>query len=82
MGSLGERRDCLPIIDISSIDSQTGDRLIQAASKWGFFYVRNQDLGFTPKTMDRSFDLVDGTNHHNTLWLTDLNIVAYFLQIA
>ena len=55
MGSVVERKEYLPIIDVSKIDSQTGDQLIQAASKWGFLYVRNQDLGFTSEIMNRSF---------------------------
>ena len=58
MGSLGERKDYLPIIDVSKLDLPTGDRLIQAASKWGFFYVKNQHLGFTPEIVNREFDLV------------------------
>ena len=48
----------LPIIDLSQIGPETGDRLVEAASKWGFLYIRNQGLGFDTAVMDRIFGLV------------------------
>ncbi|MCJ1351958.1 MAG: hypothetical protein MMC33_001942 [Icmadophila ericetorum] len=47
----------LPIIDLSQIGPETGDRLVEAASKWGFLYIRNQGLGFDTAVMDRIFGL-------------------------
>ena len=58
MGSLNGTSEQLPIIDISNPDSHTGDRLLQAASEWGFVYIKNQGLGFTPEILDRTFGLV------------------------
>ena len=46
----------LPVIDVSKIDSQTGDQILEAASKWGFLYIRNH--GFTVEFLERIFDLV------------------------
>ena len=48
--------DQLSVIDVSRIDSHTGDQILEAASKWGFLYVRNH--GFTAEDLDRIFDLV------------------------
>ena len=48
--------DQLSVIDVSRIDSHTGDQLLEAASKLGFLYVRNH--GFTAEDLDRIFDLV------------------------
>lgn len=46
----------LSVVDVSKIDSQTGDRILEAASKWGFLYIRNH--GFTAEDLERTFDLV------------------------
>lgn len=46
----------LPAIDVSEIDSRTGDQILEAASKWGFLYIRNH--GFTAEVLERAFDLV------------------------
>lgn len=46
----------LSVIDVSKIDSRTGDQILEAASKWGFLYVRNH--GFTAEGLERIFDLV------------------------
>ncbi|MCJ1271091.1 hypothetical protein MMC22_010990 [Lobaria immixta] len=45
----------LPAIDVSEIDSRTGDQILEAASKWGFLYIRNH--GFTAEVLERAFDL-------------------------
>lgn len=46
----------LPVIDVSELDSRTGDQILEAASKWGFLYIRNH--GFTAEVLERTFDLV------------------------
>lgn len=46
----------LSVIDVSKIDAQTGDQVLEAASKLGFLYVRNH--GFTAEDLERTFDLV------------------------
>ena len=51
-------KDHLPIIDISQATPETGDQLVEAASKWGFLYIRNQGLGFDTEIIDRIFELV------------------------
>lgn len=50
----------LSVVDVSKIDSKTGDQLLEAASKWGFLYVRNH--GFTAEGLERTFDLVSADN--------------------
>lgn len=46
----------LSVIDVSKIDAQTGDQILEAASKWGFLYVRNH--GFTAEDLEHIFGLV------------------------
>ena len=51
-------KDHLPIIDLSQATTETGDQLVEAASKWGFLYIRNRGLGFDTEIIDRIFELV------------------------
>lgn len=48
----------LPVIDISNVDAQTADKLLQAATKWGFVYLSIQGLGISPEEIEQAFDLV------------------------
>ncbi|MCJ1230097.1 hypothetical protein MMC12_006768 [Toensbergia leucococca] len=47
----------LPIIDTSKTDFTTGQRLIDAASKWGFLYVRSGEINITPDIIDHIFTI-------------------------
>ena len=48
----------LPIIDVSTIDQQTGTELLDAASTWGFVYIKSRNLALTPEVVNRTFDIV------------------------
>lgn len=48
----------LPIIDISSPDEDTGDRLVAAAAKYGFIYIKSTGLSIGAEIVDKTFALV------------------------
>ena len=48
----------LPIINISSLDETTGDRLVAAAAKYGFVYIKSTGLSISAETVDKMFALV------------------------
>ncbi len=43
----------LPVIDISNVDSQTGVKILQATSRWGFVYLSIHCLGILPQDTTR-----------------------------
>ena len=48
----------IPVIDISREDAQTADLLVGACAQYGFVFVKGQELGFTSKLLDGTFDVV------------------------
>lgn len=48
----------IPVVDISNVDTQTGADLVDAIAKWGFVFVKGKGLGFTPRVIDHTFELV------------------------
>ena len=48
----------IPVIDISNASQETGDAMVDAAARYGFFYVRADGTGFTPGVVDDMFELV------------------------
>ena len=58
MGSLQDNVLHIPVIDLSNATEHTGDDLVKATSQWGFVFIRSIGSGFTPDTVNRTFDLV------------------------
>lgn len=48
----------IPVVDVSSATAETGDQLVEAVARFGFVFVRGQDLGFTAQILDDTFELV------------------------
>ena len=48
----------IPVIDISNVDTQTGADLVDAIAKWGFVFIKGKELGFSPRVIDATFELV------------------------
>lgn len=48
----------LPIIDVSKETPETGRQMIDAAIKYGFFYIDCKDIDFNAKVVDGTFELV------------------------
>lgn len=48
----------IPVINISQVDTQTGNEMVAAAARWGFVFVKGKELGFTPEVIDAIFELV------------------------
>ena len=49
----------LPVIDISETNTKVGHEMIDAAVKYGFFYIQDlRDENFDADVVDRAFELV------------------------
>ena len=48
----------IPVIDISNVDDEVGENLVEAASEWGFIYISSHGLDMTAETVNRTFDIV------------------------
>lgn len=48
----------IPVIDLSKLGQDTGDRLVDAVHKWGFAFVKGSNTGFTAQLINHIFDLV------------------------
>ena len=59
----------LPVIDISAETSAVGKSMIDAAVKYGFFYIDSKGTPFSEEVVDREFQLVSAIHTH----LGDLN---------
>ena len=51
----------IPVIDISNVNDEVGETLVEAASKWGFVYIRSHGLDMTAETVNHVFDIVGST---------------------
>ena len=58
MRTSNDEASLIPVLDISNVDSQTGDALVDAVKKWGFVYVRGKEIGFTQENIDSMFQRV------------------------
>lgn len=59
MGSIQQTKDAirLPVIDISEFTAETGKKLLDAATRYGFLYIDTNGTGFTESMVDREFEL-------------------------
>lgn len=48
----------IPVIDISASNAQAASELVEAAAKYGFVFVKNNDAGIAPKEVADMFNLV------------------------
>lgn len=48
----------IPVIDISTANTQTGDELVNAVVQYGFVFVKSKGVGFTKQIIDEMFQLV------------------------
>lgn len=48
----------IPIVDISESDKDTPAKLVDAASTYGFVYIKSAGLEFTREIIDHAFALV------------------------
>lgn len=48
----------IPVIDISHADEATGDEMVNAAARYGFLYIRANEIDFSPPIVERMFALV------------------------
>lgn len=47
----------IPVIDVSKLNQETGDELVDAVHKWGFAFVKGCNTGFTASSIDHTFEL-------------------------
>ncbi|KAI9759231.1 MAG: hypothetical protein M4579_002519 [Chaenotheca gracillima] len=47
----------IPVIDVASVNSQTGRELVDAAEKYGFIFIKNRGLDISTSEVDRIFEL-------------------------
>lgn len=57
MGFAGEQMEHLPVIDILDPSPDVASQLLQAASKWGFVYIKSVGLDLESGHLDHTFDL-------------------------
>lgn len=50
--------DDIPVIDISNMNDDTGDQLVEAVHKWGFAFVKGSNTGLSALLIDHAFELV------------------------
>lgn len=48
----------IPVIDISATNDNAASELVDAASKYGFVFIKNNDAGIAPGKISQMFDLV------------------------
>jgi hypothetical protein len=48
----------IPVIDISNGNDQTAHDLVDAATRYGFVFIKSKGLGFSVEIVDRMFELV------------------------
>jgi len=48
----------IPVIDIADPTLKTGEELVDAATRYGFVFVRNQGSDISPPEIDRIFETV------------------------
>jgi hypothetical protein len=58
MGSANGADVTIPVIDISSPSLDVAEDILEAASTYGFVFVKNHEVGIPPEDIQRMFDLV------------------------
>ena len=48
----------IPLIDLSGDEEHVGNELLEAVMKWGFVFIHGEALGFSPRVIEDTFDLV------------------------
>ena len=75
----------LPLIDLAEDPSQSSRQLLEAASEWGFVYIKSTGLCISPQDVDRAFELVfhlsESQNSQGDLSLTLVSLVSHILPI-
>lgn len=58
MGSISDTQAQIPVIDISDANSQNAPKqLLDAATRFGFVFIKNNEGGIAPKLVSNLFDL-------------------------
>jgi hypothetical protein len=58
MGSANDTDINIPVIDISSPSLDVAKDILEAASTYGFVFVKNHEVGIPPEDIQGMFDLV------------------------
>lgn len=58
MGSANGTDITIPVIDISSPSLDVAEDILEAASTYGFVFVKNHEVGISPEDIQGMFDLV------------------------
>ena len=58
MGSANDTDINIPVIDISSPSLDVAKDILEAASIYGFVFVKNHEVGIPPEDIQGMFDLV------------------------
>lgn len=48
----------IPVIDISNTSKEVAQQVLDAASKYGFLYIKNDGVTISPEDIDNMFKLV------------------------
>lgn len=70
MSHLDDKQDNIPVIDVSNPSEKVAQQVLEAASKNGFLYIKNDGAIIPPQDIDDMFRLVT----HNQL-MSESNIV-------
>lgn len=57
MGSVADEEAQIPVIDISSANKHAPSQLLDAACRFGFVFVANNEAGISPDLIARLFNL-------------------------
>ncbi|TKA69823.1 hypothetical protein B0A55_07504 [Friedmanniomyces simplex] len=57
MGSTGSEAARIPVIDIRPSNADAPKQLLDAATRYGFVFIENNEIGIAPEDIDHMFDL-------------------------
>ena len=57
MGSAAAAETIIPVIDISKTNQDAASQLLDAAAKFGFVFIENNEIGIPSQDISRMFDL-------------------------
>lgn len=58
IATMGQETSPIPVIDISEPSEQTARELLDAATDYGFVFIKSKDVGFNADVIDHMFALV------------------------
>lgn len=59
----------IPVIDISSLSVDTGERLVNAVHEWGFAFIKGDNTGFAAEAIGHIFELVIRHQYCSASWI-------------